>query len=68
MLETNKKYWFKIVGNKREVSIKGEVLEENDYLVKIRRDDGKEDILTFKQILAINEAKEYKDEITTQKI
>jgi len=76
MLDIGKKYWFRIVGNKKEVNLKGEVLEENDFLVKIRRDDGVEEILTLKQILHVNEAREgvswgvpnKKEEIEVKKI
>ena len=55
MFEEGKSYWFKIKGNVREfVSIKGKVLEENQFFVKIQKDDGQEEILIFAKILDVN--------------
>jgi len=74
MLKIGTKYWIRILGNSREVTLKGKVLEEDEYLVKIVRDDGSEEIISKRQILNINEAKEdlnnfsSADEIKTEKI
>jgi len=74
MLKIGTKYWIRILGNSREVTLKGKVLEEDEYLVKIARDDGSEEIISKRQILNINEAKEdlnnfsSVDEIKTEKI
>lgn len=58
MLKIGKKYWFRIQGTSKEVNIKGEVIEENDFMCKILRDNGNEEILSFRQIINVNEEKE----------
>lgn len=58
MLKIGNNYWIRILGNNREVNLKGKVLEEDDYLVKILRDNGSEEIISKRQILNVNEVKE----------
>ncbi len=55
IFEQNKKYWFELSTFKgRNVSIKGEVLEETPYLIKIRRDTGEENIIACARIVDVN--------------
>lgn len=56
MFEIGETYWFKIKGSgeRKEVNLKGKVLEENQFMVKIMQDSGKEVILLFNQLLQIN--------------
>jgi len=60
MFEIGKIYWFKIKGSgeRKEVNLKGEVLEENDFMVKIKQDSGNEVILMYNQIIQVNKANE----------
>ena len=59
MFSIGKKYWFVLkTKNEKEVSIKGEAVEENSFFIKIKRDDGNEEIIPFTRILNVNEAKE----------
>jgi len=75
MLKIGTKYWIRIIGNNKEVNLKGKVLEEDGFLVKIVRDDGSEEIISKRQILHLNEAKEIEtnnfntaDKVETEKI
>jgi hypothetical protein len=59
MFDVNKSFWFKLKGiKKNEVNVKGRVLEENNFFVKIQLDDGKESIIPFVRVLDVNEIKE----------
>lgn len=58
MLEIGKKYWFKKKFKDGEMSVKGEVLEENAFMVKIKRDNGSEDFVCFSELLGINQVRE----------
>jgi len=60
MFEIGKTYWIKIKGSgeRSEVNLKGEILDENEHMVKIKQDSGKESIILFNQIFQINLAKE----------
>jgi len=58
MFELGKKYWIRIKGELKDINLKGEVIEENKFMVKIKQDSEKESIIMFNQILKINEAKD----------
>lgn len=58
MLEIGKKYWFKKEFKDGEMSVKGEVLEENAFMVKIKRDNESEDFICFSELLSVNPARE----------
>lgn len=58
MFDVGKTYWFKVRGSVKDVSIKGLVIEENQFMVKVKRDDGTEEIIMFSRLLGSNEAKD----------
>jgi len=57
MFDLDKKYWFRLATHKGgEVSVKGNVVEETPYLIRVRMDDGNETIIACARILNVNEA------------
>lgn len=56
MFEVGAIYWFKIMSSGKEVSIRGKVKSEEDYLVLIERDNGNEEIIGKKNIMYVNKA------------
>lgn len=62
MFEVGKTYWFTLKGHKVDcVNVKGKVMDENDYMVKVDR-NGVVDIIPQSRILNVNEAKDNKEE------
>jgi hypothetical protein len=58
MFEVGNTYWFIVKGDiKEQYSIKGKVLEENQFMVKVQREDSTNQIITFNQIISTNKAK-----------
>jgi hypothetical protein len=55
MFDKGKKYWINL---DNKFNIKGEVIEETPYLIRIKRDDGTEDIVAAARITNINIAKD----------
>ena len=64
MFEIGEVYWFKIKGSgeRKEVNLKGKVLEENSFMIKIIQDSGKESIIMFNQIIQINKTRDFYEE------
>lgn len=60
MFEIGKVYWLKLKSTIDDSlkNLKGKVLEENSFMVKIQMDDGRETIIPFYRIIDVNEAKE----------
>jgi hypothetical protein len=64
MFETGKTYWFVVKSEKfGQVTTKGKVLDETDFLIKILRDNGDTEIISISQILRTNEDKSDKKQI-----
>lgn len=61
MFEVGQQYWFRIKGDIKEFNLKGIVLDENNFFVKIKQDGGNESILSFNQIISVNKVKNIND-------
>lgn len=55
MFDIGKEYWFNLILGEREVNIKGKVIEENQFMVKIETAKGDE-IIPFVRIKNVNNA------------
>lgn len=60
MFEIGKTYWFSFNGIRTDkiISIKGRVLEENQFIVKVVRDDGVEEFIVIQKIINVNQVKD----------
>ena len=59
MFEIGKIYWITIKSDlKEKVHLKGKVIEENQFMVKIERDNLSQEIIPFQRILNVNEARD----------
>lgn len=60
MFEVGKKYWVTVTDEekKRYNNLCGEVMEENQFMVKIRMDNGNIEIIPFARVFNVNPAKE----------
>lgn len=65
MFEVGQQYWFRIKGDLKEINLKGLVLEENTFFVKIKQDSGNESILSFSQIISVNKVKDIPKDLNT---
>lgn len=55
MFELGKIYWVEVKGHTKDrVKFRGKILEENEFMIKLERDDGKIEIILFNKILDIN--------------
>jgi len=56
MFEEGKEYWFEYEsGNGKIFKLKGKIIEQNQFMIKIRTDRGKEEIIPLRIILHVNE-------------
>ena len=57
MFDVGKKYWFSVNTPFGISSVKGEVVEETPFLIRVRRDDGNHVVIICANIVNLNEAK-----------
>jgi hypothetical protein len=61
MFDIGKIYWFRFKGDVKEIAtVRGEVLEENGFLIKIRRDNGNIEFICLSALLGANEERKEK--------
>lgn len=59
MFEIGSSYWFTLKSDRKDVvNIKGKVIEENSFMIKIVRDSGDEDIIPLVRIINVNKPRE----------
>lgn len=61
MFDIGDTYWFVLKGDiKERYTVKGKIIEENQFMVKILRDNGEEKLISFSNILDSNKERSSK--------